>query len=528
LIVDSGIATGETNKDFFAEVVRKGELAALLDFENREALFPDIHRSYKFSIFSLQKPGRPERPARFLFFATRVEHLKDERRVFSLTPEEFALLNPNTRTCPTFRTRADAELTKAIYRRVPVLWIEKRTNNVESSPWRIRFLLMFMMNTDSVYFKTRPELEAAGFVLRGNRFVKGDEVYLPLYEAKMIWQFDHRFATYDPGGSRTRDTRPEEHTDPAYQPMPRYWVPATEVEARLVRTDRDGREVWRWGRGWNMGWRDIARSTDERTFIATVYPRVGAGDTFLQMLPDKPGVFVICLLASLNTLTFDFAVRQKIGGTHLKYHVTKQLPVLPPSTYTPVHLRFLVPRVLELVYTAWDLAPFALDVWRDLEDPSVVPPEVGRAIRQEIARRFAEHHGVGLEEAREHPRFAPPSWFEGEYPFPPFGWDEDRRARVRAELDAYYAKLYGLSRKQLRYILDPKDLTERELETLVANDREEVEDPLDPAAYEARTRASTFPSQTFTALKNKELREYGEYRTRRLVLEAWERLFGRD
>ena len=526
MLIPTGIATDDTNKDFFAEVVRKGELAALLDFENREKLFPDIDSRIKFSIFSLQRPGRPERPARFLFFATRVEHLKDERRVFSLTPEEFALLNPNTRTCPTFRTKADAELTKAIYRRVPVLWRE--TGGLEGNPWGVRFMAMFHMSGDSHLFKTRPELEAAGFALRGNRFVKGSEVYLPLYEAKMIWQFDHRFATYDPGAPRTRDTRPEEHADPAYQPMPRYWVPATEVEARLVRSGRDGREVWRWGRGWMLGFRDITNATNERTAIFSLVPRVGVGHTLPLLFSEMSALAQMGLLANFGSLVLDFVARQKVGGTHLTYNYLTQFPALLPSTYTEGHLRFLVPRVLELVYTAWDLAPFALDVWRDLEDPSVVPPEVGRAIRQEIARRFAEHHGVGLEEAREHPRFAPPSWFEGEYPFPPFGWDEDRRARVRAELDAYYAKLYGLSRKQLRYILDPKDLTERELETLVANDREEVEDPLDPAAYEARTRASTFPSQTFTALKNKELREYGEYRTRRLVLEAWERLFGRD
>ncbi|WP_457637563.1 hypothetical protein [Oceanithermus sp.] len=453
--------------------------------------------------------------------------MQDEQRSFSLTSEDFALLNPNTRTCPTFRTKADAELTKAVYRRVPVLWLEKQPNNAESNPWRIRFLLMFMMNTDSVHFKTRPELEAEGFVLRGNRFVRGSEVYLPLYEAKMIWQFDHRFATYDPGATRTRDTRPEEHAEPAYQPMPRYWVPKAEVEARLVRTDRDGRETWRWGRGWMLGFRDITNATNERTAIFSLVPRVGVGHTLPLMFSEADTLHLLGLLANMDSLVLDFVSRQKVGGTHLTYNYLTQFPVLPPS-YAPEDLRFLVPRVLELVYTAWDLAPFALDVWRELGDPNAVPPEVGEAIRREIARRFAEHHGVGLEEARENPRFAPPDWFEGEYPFPPFGWDEDRRARVRAELDAYYAKLYGLNRKQLRYILDPADLTEREIETLTTDDHEEVANPLDPAAYEARAKASTYPSQTFSALKRKELREYGEYRTRRLVLEAWERLFGRN
>lgn len=94
---------------------------------------------------------------------------------------------------------------------------------------------------------------------------------------------------------------------------------------------------------------------------------------------------------------------------------------------------------------------------------------------------------------------------------------------LRAELDAYYAALYGLNRKQLRYILDPADLTPRELENIL-DPWEEVNDPLDPAGYDARCAASDFPGETFRVLKEKEIKQYGEYRTRRLVLEAWERL----
>ncbi|GEM90046.1 Eco57I restriction-modification methylase domain-containing protein [Oceanithermus desulfurans] len=547
MLVPTGIATDSFNQYFFNEVVDRGELAALLDFENREKLFPAIDSRIKFSIFSLKGPGDPARPARLLFFATRVEHLADERRAFTLAPEEFALLNPNTKTCPTFRTRADAELTKAIYRRVPVLLREAReeayappgqllmedlplapkTRHVpEENPWGVRFRLMFMMNTDSVLFKTYKELTDQGFTLRGNRFEKDGEVYLPLYEAKMIWQFDHLFATYDPGASKTRDTTPEEHADPAYQPQPRYWVPKAEVEARLEQRDREGQLRWRWERGWFLGFRDITNSTNERTAIFSLVPRVGVGHTAPLLLSEATTYMQLLLLADFDSLVLDYVARQKVGGTHLTFNYLQQFPILPPTAYTPEDLRFLVPRVLELVYTAWDLAPFAQDLWEELADPSAVPPDLAEDIRREISRRFAEHHGVGLEEAGRDPRFAPPGWFAGRAPFPPFGWNEDRRALVRAELDAYYARLYGLNRKQLRYILDPKDLTERELETLVQNDWEEVQDPLDPAAYKARTQQSDFPSETFSALKRKELREYGEYRTRRLVLEAWERLFG--
>jgi hypothetical protein len=108
-------------------------------------------------------------------------------------------------------------------------------------------------------------------------------------------------------------------------------------------------------------------------------------------------------------------------------------------------------------------------------------------------------------------------------PFPPFRWDESRRAVLRAELDAYYALLYGLTRKQLRYILDPADLTERELSDIL-DPWEEVHDPLDPQGYAERCAKSGFPGETFRVLRDKEIAEHGEYRTRRLVLEAWENI----
>jgi hypothetical protein len=107
-------------------------------------------------------------PSQFAFFLTRTEQLKDQHRVFNLTPQDFKLLNPNTQTCPIFRTREDAEITKKIYQRVPVLINEKTGAN----PWGVKFMSMFHMSNDSHLFKTRTELEALGFHLFGNRMVK--------------------------------------------------------------------------------------------------------------------------------------------------------------------------------------------------------------------------------------------------------------------------------------------------------------------------------------------------------------------
>ena len=108
-------------------------------------------------------------------------------------------------------------------------------------------------------------------------------------------------------------------------------------------------------------------------------------------------------------------------------------------------------------------------------------------------------------------------------PRAPYCWEEARRGSLRAELDAWFARAYGLTRKQLRYILDPADLIPRELADIL-DPWEEVRDPLDPAGYAARVAASDFPGETFRVLKEKEQAKFGEYRTRRLVLEAWDRL----
>jgi hypothetical protein len=206
---------------------------------------------------------------------------------------------------------------------------------------------------------------------------------------------------------------------------------------------------------WLMGWRDITNATNERTVIASVVPRVGVGNNLPLMLfrSDAASSLFAALLGNLCSMTFDFVARHKVGGTHLNYFIFKQLPVLPPDRYTPVDLAFIVPRVLELTYTAHDLQGWADDL--AAFDPRPVS-ERGR----------------------------------------PFPWNPARRARLRAELDAYYARLYGLTRDELRYILDPADVM-----------------------------GPDYPSETFRVLKEGEIRVYGEYRTRRLVLEAWDRLF---
>ena len=411
-IVPTGIATDDSTKAFFGEITQKSRLISLFDIENRDKLFAAVDSRMKFCLLTLGAAQAAE----FVCFATQVSQLADPRRRFSLTPAEFRLINPNTLTCPVFRSERDAELTKKLYRAAPVLIEEGKEGG---NPWGISFMRQLDMANDSHLFLDKP---TAGSV--------------PLYEAKMIHQFDHRWATYTAEGD-SRDVTDTEKADPTYAVSPRYWVEKAEVEERLADME--------WSRQWMISWRRNCRSNDERTCIANVLPAAAVGDSLFLMLPRVDSwTLGACLLACLNSLIFDFISRQKVGGVNFSFYFMRQLPVLAPNHYTEADLAFIVHRVLELTYTAYDLKPWAQDLG-----------------------------------------------YEGE----PFAFNPTRRAQLRAELDAYYAQLYGLTRDELRYILDPADIM-----------------------------GDDYPSETFRVLKNKELREYREYRTQRLVLAAWDQL----
>lgn len=438
-------------------------------------------------------------------------------------------------------------MTKAIYRRVPVLVKE---GPPEENPWGIRFATMFYMSNDSHLFRTREQLEADGWRLEGNVFVKAEgsrevgsreigaeergERYLPLYEAKMFHHYDHRWATYANGV--TRDLTLVEKNDPACVVLPRYWVSETETINRLTQVSPDllngyilkdkakvsqALEMWlgsywenrgnpaiadwafdrylkRIGLGatmldtleaavgrqhignleeryplteadlelvmrhaddgvlkiaealiqaktpkWLIGFRDVCRSTDERTSIFSIMSRTGVGHKAPLILAHGP-LSVAMAVGPYTALVFDYVTRQGVGGTSLSYFILKQLPVIAPELYAkpcpwagalPVSAHtalsaWLMPRVLELTYTAWNLEPFARDCG---------------------------------------------------YGGPPFRWDEERRFLLRCELDAAYFHLYGIARDDVAYILD-----------------------------------------TFPIVKRKDLAAHGEYRTQRVILEIYD------
>lgn len=414
-IVPTGIATDATTQFFFRDLVDSGTLVSLLGFENEAFIFRDIHHATKFCLLTIGGSASQIAETDFVFFARQASHLADPERHFTLSSDDIALLNPNTRTCPTFRWRRDAELTKAIYGRVPVF---VRDGDPNGNPWGVSFMSMFHMTNDSHLFRSD---QTAG--------------RLPLYEAKMAHQFDHRFGTYE-GQTEAQanqgalpQSTDEQRTDPDYEPQPRWWVDGLEVEAKL-----NGR----WERQWLLGWRDITSSVTARTVIVSALPRVAVGNKFPLVFPSRGESD--WLLAALDSFVFDYATRQKLAGNSLNYFVVEQLPVLSPAAFDDSlpwetersAASWVRPRVLELVYSAGDMASFAHD------------------------------HG---------------------YDGPPFRWDPERRALLRAELDAAFFNFYGLARDDVDYVMD-----------------------------------------TFWIVRDRDVKTHGEYRTKRLILEIYDEM----
>ena len=253
---------------------------------------------------------------------------------------------------------------------------------------------------------------------------------LPLYEAKMIHHYDHRWATYEPDGT-IRDVTLEEKQDPNFVVLPRYWVDEREVAAKL-----DGR----WDRDWLLGWRDICRSTDERTCIATISGEHASPEGGTLLAFCEPPEAAALVLANWNSFAFDYVARQKVGGTHLKYFTMRQLPMIAPAVAYSIPpwsdntvMEWVTERVLALVVDNSEMTALANEL-KGLEGPAPKAP-----------------------------------------------WNPKLRAALRAELDAAFFHLYGIQRDDVDYIMD-----------------------------------------TFPIVKRKDEAAFGEYRTKRLILERYD------
>ena len=370
LLTPSGIYADRNASKFFRAITTRRQLAGIFDFENRRlehdlpSFFQDVDSRFKFCALIFGGEERQFQETECAFFLHDLSAINDPDRCFPLAPEDFALVNPNTATSPIFRTRRDAAITRRIYEIHPVL--VNHSLGQEGRAWPVRYIRMFDMTNDSGLFRTAERLEAEGFYpVEGNRWKRGEELYLPLYEGKMVQAFDHRAArvVVNPENLH-RPAQPVpativEHQNPEWLPQPQYWVNEDACD-------------WPEGAAWTLAIKHVSSPTNVRTMIATLAPYAGFGNSipifhsgvnaFQTALSGEKWIHLI--VANLNSFALDFVTRQKIQGQNLNLFLIEQLPVIAQEAYQRLFgvktAREIVrDHVLRLTYTAQDMAPFA-------------------------------------------------------------------------------------------------------------------------------------------------------------------------
>lgn len=425
LLIPSGIASDLSASAFFRKVATGGHLKALYDFENKKVFFPDVHASFKFCIM-VASPDRKFNAAQCAFYLHSISELKHPEQTFPIAASDFAGVNPNTGTAPIFRTRRDMALTTAIYERCPVL-VDK-SGDAAVAAWPIKYARMFDMTNDSHLFRTRPELEEqeGAWPVGGNCWQSAAGKWVPLYAGRMFHQFDHRAASVTINADNMHnaalsgEVTSEMKANPNFSPEPQFWVNA--AERRGLQQEK-----------YVIAFRDIARATDARTFISAIAPAHSFGNKAPLLIGTDASLsseMTSLLVANFNSLVFDFVTRTKLQSTSLNWFIVEQLPVIPQTAYgrqfgPKTAAQIVAEAVLELTYTAHDMAPFAL------------------------AMGHVDANGEVL---------------------PPFVWEDEQRLRLRAKLDALYFILYGIfdpntaasSRDDIRYIYSTFPIVERQ------------------------------------------------------------------
>lgn len=412
LLVPSGIATDDTTKEFFSDLMDRKALVSLYDFENKVGHFEDVHRAFKFTALVFGGTKRATEQADFVFFAHDVDETAaaNKQRHIALTAADMKLLNPNTRTCPIFRTRRDADLTRAVYKRVPILIDENRKQG--GNPWEVKFFTMFHQTNDAEHFRPAAEWKSDGYRLSGNVYVKKGSRALPLYEAKMVQAFDHRAASvvieeanwFRQG--QKEETSTVNHQNPEFLVLPRWWIDETAIAERVQPPLPPA----------FLAFKNVTSPTNTRSMIASFIPVTAVGNSAPVMLvPGKqPPRQTCCLLSAFNSFVVDYVARNKIGNVNLNFFIIEQLPVPTPDVFSdkcPWNKKetlehWISERVLKLSCTAEDMIPLA------------------------EACGFKGSRGDGVHI-----------------------WKDQERQQIRAELDAAYFHLYGIEREDAEYML---------------------------------------------------------------------------
>jgi hypothetical protein len=412
IIVQTALATGDTGKLLFDNLMSRGILVRFLDFENRNRFFQDVDIRFRFCLLTMgcgnsHKDGIS---AQFGWLLHELSEVTIPGRLIELSAADLKLFNPSSQTCPIIISQKELDVTRHLYHNARYIYVSK-----DDRFCQIELLgELFNLTRASEFFV---DVDA-----------ETDEVHLRLWEAKYLHQFDHRYATS--AADCVIDSTLVEKERASFITRTSKLVAESEVLRRV--SDRGITHKWL------CGFRRISSGTNERTAIMTVFPLGAVGNT-INLVFGLSAAESAILTGNTNAFVFDFTCRQKISGTDVNIWIYKQLPIIEfaiyanPSPWDP-HMSlqaWQLSRVLELMYTAWDLRDFAMDCG---------------------------------------------------YSGPPFRWDVERRFLLRCELDASYFHLYlgspkewGTGSPQLQEMFPtPRDAVDYIMETFPIVKRKDI------------------------------------------------------
>lgn len=470
LIVKTGILADYSFRKFFSHLVETGRFVSGFDFSNRKLIFPAVVANERFTLLTLAGAGSER--LRVSILNEEVTDLRKPGRIWELDRDKIALINPNTKTCPLFQNADDAKLVSHIYELVPVLM--KEADKKKGNPWGVLYFTMFHMTNDSGLFRDMEALQQISTDAPSPRWTTTEGRFLSVLEGKLFDLFDHRHGNFqdipraDRFGIKAEPNHPTIHekSNPACQCLPRYWVGERQIQEFY--TERLGFEP-----GGVLAFRDVCRThTDYRTVRAAICPALGAGNKApLLLFPgtekNAHAVNSLLLCSNLDAFALDYVARQKFAGGSLNKYILIQLPCIPPFIHAqPCKWRsltetlkdWLIPRILELTYTAWDLEAFARDC----------------------------------------------GWSG-----PPFRWNEERRILLRCELDAAFFHLYLPAETNGDWCAASAETAEG-----LARLKASFPTPRDAVAY----IMNTFP----IVRRKDEEKYNGDYHTKRVILEIYD------
>ncbi len=402
VIVPTGIATDKGNSKFFRFVVENKSLASLADFVNGK-IFKNIDSRMRFSLIIFGKT----RETKMLFVLRNPEHLYT-RKFLQLSTKDLLLVNPNTGTAPVFSSQKDMDLVLKIYHNSRVL-LREYEDGTTDNPYGIKVSTQFHMSNDSDKFVREQELIDQGYEKNWIYYEKDGERYVPLCEGKTFYILDSRYNHIADDGNGTACTA-EEKSDPWFFPRTRYFVKESDCKAFYTAKG--------WKREWVIAFRNVARSSDKRTFVVSLNRTMPFGNSAPLLLSNSEPLsgFVFC------SHVLDFVLRQKLQGINLNFFILYQLPVPDPSKFKELPgldtgdsclEDSVIRRLVKCVNYSYDMEPVVKDMGYEIE---------------------------------------------------PRPWNEKERLDYMAQLDAIAAHLYGIDYEDLKYIFTTFPIEKREQE----------------------------------------------------------------